>query len=691
MNMKTRIVLFLTVLLLSATGQVVAQDAPDQSAIDPDYLQWLERYDAWDKVESSIAASGSAPEFILKRARIYMNEKQPAKAASLLEQTPPFEDKAMESERLWLGGRAFRAAGEPSKAVLWFSQAGRIMSSSQMRDAFTDEPGLETLWMDVWRRMYWGWQANASLSREAQKMVLTATLQQARDVWNSDIFWKDAGALVLPDENAAKEPVPFSSLDITQADSIFIARALSACALGDFDKARSILSALGQDVVSRFWIQVVDTMDRGAKSPAMPELAQYPKANAFPRAGVLDSITPEDWLLGNEDAATWTRFRDNLLAMPASEALRAVDAETQSMLISQDMLALLQSVKLAFAVLAGENQQAKNIWKNLDRPALPLSLKLAGVILFNEAPRAVLPKDIREARRLFSVISPLASAAGARFPESPNAPFWLRLNKDEINSAMAGHWPLDRLLILADWDRRWSEGQSPDLARRILFLFPETGLGAQAAVLLAKQSIKDKNLRLAEFYAGRIPEDSHGPAGLGSMEVRAMLLMLQGKEEAALKAFNQLIAKGGELAPMTRLKLALLLQQRGDLQGGRDHLLALWQRRAELSTALQAEILFWLGEGQQAMGDMDGALDYYLRLAWKYPQENIWAITAMYRASMIYERRGYFDTAKKLLGTVIKNAATKEQREAAKARLSAIELKMRDQGGSSEGTVEYPF
>ena len=64
----------------------------------------------------------------------------------------------------------------------------------------------------------------------------------------------------------------------------------------------------------------------------------------------------------------------------------------------------------------------------------------------------------------------------------------------------------------------------------------------------------------------------------------------------------------------------------------------------------------------------------------------------MYRASLIYEKLGKYDTAKRLLKTVIKRADRKEQREAAKARIAAIDKKMGKQKSSKKNSVlVYPF
>jgi TolA-binding protein len=175
-------------------------------------------------------------------------------------------------------------------------------------------------------------------------------------------------------------------------------------------------------------------------------------------------------------------------------------------------------------------------------------------------------------------------------------------------------------------------------------------------------------------------------------DVKLRLELESGREDAALETYRQMAASSEAIPVMTRLRMALLFQQKRDFVAARDQLLAIWASRDTITTTLQAETLFWLGEGEQGMQNTDKALDYYLQLAWKYPQENIWALTAMYRASLIYEKQGKYDTAKRLLNTVVSRADRKEQREAAKARIDAIDKKMGKGGqATSGGTLVYPF
>lgn len=175
------------------------------------------------------------------------------------------------------------------------------------------------------------------------------------------------------------------------------------------------------------------------------------------------------------------------------------------------------------------------------------------------------------------------------------------------------------------------------------------------------------------------------------LDIKTRIELDSGRQGAALKTYQQMVKTGEPVPVMTRLRMALLFQQKKNYEAAKTELLAMWDQRASMTTALQAETLFWLGEGEHAMRNTDKALDYYLKLAWQYPQENIWALTAMYRASLIYEKRGKYETAKKLLGTVVRNAARKEQREAAKARIDAIDKKMGEQKGQNKSTLVYPF
>jgi len=74
------------------------------------------------------------------------------------------------------------------------------------------------------------------------------------------------------------------------------------------------------------------------------------------------------------------------------------------------------------------------------------------------------------------------------------------------------------------------------------------------------------------------------------------------------------------------------------------------------------------------------AKDYYFRLAWKYPQENMWAVTALHRAALICKRQGQLFTAKSILKAVKEKAGQEGQKQQAEEVLAEIEEKLGQKG-----------
>jgi tetratricopeptide (TPR) repeat protein len=265
-------------------------------------------------------------------------------------------------------------------------------------------------------------------------------------------------------------------------------------------------------------------------------------------------------------------------------------------------------------------------------------------------------------------------------------------SKNNLKRLSTRDWPFDKLLLLAYWQESFAQKPTTALAKRSAFLFDGTSFGINSVLYLADSAVRSKNLQMGAFYLNRINADSlSAPQKMSWLDTKLRLELDAGKTDTALKTFKEMSSLDERIPVMTRLRLALLYQQRRDFDTAREQLLIMWKDRNKLPTALQAETLFWLGEGEQAVRNTDKALDYYLRLAWQYPQENIWALTAMYRASLIYERQGKYETAKRLLTTVVRRADRKEQREAAKARINAIDKKMGETDKNEESALVYPF
>lgn len=684
--------------------------APVQAASSESYQQWLEKYGAWDRLENEYSqeADKDLPETILKRAEVYLNLNSPEKALEIIEMTPSFDDNATEAERLWVGGRAHRALGDLQRAVLWFSQAAKFMNkTSDMRRHFKNEYDLEYVWKDVWLKSYWSYEANYTLSRDSQKETLNQILNIGQSVWGG-AYWAKANQLLNPinsEDKAATPPAPEPvelgpdgqplPQFITMADKQAIARALAAASLEKFDEAYTYLAPVSQIPVRAFWTSLVIFLETGNTPENLAPFVDgnYLKAQAFWEGNLLApyATSRAQWLLGNPSSAPWTKFRNNLLSMPTEDANKAINNELGSMLISDQTAALLNSFKLALSLSNGDFAGSATAWNTMDKRALPITLQLAGLALFKDHLNNLLPQKPAEAFKLYPILTALSGAAGQDMVTN-QAPFWTTASPSQLKRLAKQDWPTDKLLLLAYWQQQFTKKPTDGLAKRAAFLFDDASFGLDCMLYLADEAVKAKKLQLGAFYLNKMDSDAlPGPYMVQWLDIKTRLELDSARIEAALKTYKQMVAIGEPIPVMTRLRIALLYQQRRDFDTAKRELLAMWAARDTMTTTLQAETLFWLGEGEQAMRNPDKALDYYLQLAYQYPQENIWALTAMYRASIIYEKRGKYDTAKRLLHTVIRNADRKEQREAAKARISAIDKKMGKQNSKDGSTLVYPF
>jgi hypothetical protein len=682
------------------------------AAQDDSFESWLEKYGAWDRLEQEYAAvpSGDTPETILKRAQVYLNLNSPKQALEIIEMSTAFDDNATEAQRLFLGGKAHRALGDLSKSVLWFTQSAKFtQDNSRLRQNFRQEPEMETVWSDVWTKMYWSYLSNYTLSRDAQLDALNQILAVGRTVWDDD-FWEKAAAVLNPAaDNASRAAVlpapaapelgpdglplpPF----ISKSDTEAVVSSMALVSLEKFDEARVRIETIAQPPVREFWLKVINFLETGAEPGDITVFldGNYLKAYAFWAGNVLApySASRASWLLGNPDSAPWKKFRNKLLSMPLADAHKAIDNELGSMLISEDTATLLHSFKLALSLSDGDFISSATTWNKIDKRKLPLALKLAAVLLFKEDLKNVLPLDPAESFMVYPTLCALTGAAGDDLNAKTEAPFWTVASKNNLKRLSTRDWPFDKLLLLAYWQESFAQKPTTALAKRSAFLFDGTSFGINSVLYLADSAVRSKNLQMGAFYLNRINADSlSAPQKMSWLDTKLRLELDAGKTDTALKTFKEMSSLDERIPVMTRLRLALLYQQRRDFDTAREQLLIMWKDRNKLPTALQAETLFWLGEGEQAVRNTDKALDYYLRLAWQYPQENIWALTAMYRASLIYERQGKYETAKRLLTTVVRRADRKEQREAAKARINAIDKKMGETDKNEESALVYPF
>jgi len=693
-----------------------ASPAPTDAAFE----QWLKKYGAYDRIvlPEPEQAGQLADANVLKRAEGLLMQGASREALALIEAQPAFADPAAETQRLWLGAQAHRALGDPYKAVIWYSHAAKLMDAKALKERLSAEPGLESLWVDVWRRQFWAFVGSPSASSEALEENLRTLLEQAEAAWGPQNFWvKSTEALTLatgethpvaqgeapdaadkaPAKKAAKAPAKDKDapLSVTTEDRQHIAEALAAASLEDFARAKTALQGLSDPALKDFWTAMAIFMETGKPHETKTLRASgYAKAAGFWSANLLAPFAQsrETWFLGGPGSASWLKFRNSITQLPNEEARAAVDKELQSLLLSEDMSRLLRSLKFVLLIESGDLDAARQTWEGLDKRKLPLSLRLAGGILTQENVKNLLPQEIGAAAKLSPALRSLLAAAGTGTALIAEAPFWTKAEVGR-SSTVNKAWPLDRLLVLADWQARWEAAPGPELARRSAFLFPNTAYGYECLTFLAKKAIEGRYFQLADTYLNRMADMS---ADKGSQAVRlglkAKMERDAGRDAEALESYHALTALGVPLDPKTRLDMATFLQLKNDFEGGRKQLLLLWDQRESLPRPLQAEVLFWLGEGEHSLRNYDAALDFYLRLAYEYPKEPMWPTVAMYRAAMIYELKGNFEPAKKFLRAVMATADTKEAKEAARNRLNALEAKSGKPTSEKDGPeAVYPF
>jgi len=632
---------------------------------------------------------------LLKRAETAFNLGRYSACLETLQSTPAFKDKTQEITRLWLGGKCQRALGDPVKGVIWFSQAARLMDQSVMADKFKGDPYFKSVWFDVWRSLYWGYRVTPESARESRKMLLEQTFNQAIEVWPTTYFIINSkDKLSSLNSTSDITPVVSDSGLVNDEDRLLIAKSLAAASIGEWTKADKALGSVSNSTVQTFWKSVNKYLESGKppKSVSLYNEQNLIRPASFFKAGVLEpaTVSPALWQLGAPNSPAWNIFRKKLMEMEPEAALETIDRETGSLLLSSKLVNALQNYRLAFAFLTGDMKFVENVLKRLDEDTLPMSLRIACAIAFKQPLSTVLSSSDYGSNEHLYIISGLCEAAGINYFHGIDAEFWEPIKGNELNKAINSN-PLDRLLVFAEIAQGAGSKQDSKNARRCAFLFPKSKLGAESFIYLADKAAQNRDFKLSAYYLKRVDQDKFGP------ELRLKWLtaaieydLAVGNDAKAMKVYNEILESGGVLPADKELKLALMIQQKGDLKKAQAILERIWSDRDALENdELRAEILFWIAEGEHAMGKKEKALKHYLELAWEFPEQNIWAVTAMYRSSMIYEHKGQFETAKRFLKTVIKRADRKAQKEAAQARLDSIDNKLAKVGAGKD--VSFPF
>lgn len=631
-------------------------------ASSPSFTDWLQKYHAWDVYERELAARTSNPENLLDRARTLLRLNKPRQVIELLDTT--LGDQNLDNQRLILLARANRLVEDYQACIFNWLAFGRNASPKEVQQTMQGEPGLDLLFEDVWKQWFWEsfFTQNPALFA-TRKPFLERMVQMGQSIWPNQPFWQQVPPVLGDISNLfpPASPVPAT----LPADRVLMGKTLAAWSLGFWEQGDAFLGQISTPHVTDFWYRFAELIGHPAP-PKGKDQGNNPRIKAFFTLFSPDIRSYTHWVLTPPEAPIWSSFSKQLQTMEPGQGLRMVTAERDSLFLQESIRRALDICAFALNLELGAVDHLQPNWEQLQtsEETPPLLLRIAYMILGGHPG---MPGQISQA----TLTTYLLAAAGLEHPGAVMVDFW------DAKPPSSAH-PLDYLNAYQQLTAAVATRPDPTACVHLAFLYPQSPGAQKALLFLAKEANNKGHRHLAWSYLQKIQTrhlDSEDR--IEFLLARAGMEMELGYEDAALKDYTQLMQERPQrIPPEKQLKLALLGQQKRKWAWSQQILQSLWERRAGLSEPLRAEILFWLGEGAQSQGKKQEALAYYLRLAWAYPKQNIWAVTALYRAGLMYEQQGQLATAKRLYTTVLKQSDRKSQKEAAKTRIAAVTANM---------------
>jgi TolA-binding protein len=153
--------------------------------------------------------------------------------------------------------------------------------------------------------------------------------------------------------------------------------------------------------------------------------------------------------------------------------------------------------------------------------------------------------------------------------------------------------------------------------------------------------------------------------------------------EEGLESFNRLADEYSAVGGIDRewLKVGLTFQQHKDYDAAVKVFRALIS--ATKNNEIKAEAQYWVGESLQHQGRHEAAVVEYLKVAYLYPTEGMWALTARYMAAQVYQEMGAYEEAVRLYTKVAKESGDKRKSEYARKRIEELSAKMADLPGEN--------
>ncbi|MFP4128465.1 MAG: tetratricopeptide repeat protein [Desulfonatronovibrio sp.] len=665
------IVFFVFCLLVSTSSAALCSELENQES----FHEWLRQYGAMDVYAKSIKKRQSGPQAQLDYAEALISLKDPGQALTALNSIEDHQDPMVEGRKFWIKHKALRQMEQFDQAVLAVIESSGFLGMEKTAQLMKEEPDLDTLWSNVWKRWFFNTLSIDQIN-DGRRMIMEQSVVLARSAWPDNKLWNTIEIPLTSTESTKNRP---------SSDHINIARALALWSIANWDLAEASLTEISSPDPQSFFENFAEFLKTSDLETWTPN-SETSKSSGFIHAysDHLQKYALDDFRLSSPETGSWKPFLAEIKQLEPESALQMIKQELSYALLPAEVRGRLQALAFIYELQKEEPSKALDSWEKAlsNSSELPFTLYLAASLLMQDyAPM----NDLPSSRYVF--LKEILNAAGLNLDQKHLSEFWetKENNIDDLYSV----FPLDYAINFLFYNESFQTEQDQAAAENIAFLFPYSETGQNAYLSLAQHAYEQGDKTMAWKYLQNISQEfARGPRQLDLLEAKAGILMDMGREEESLATYQVILEKSPQrLIPERRLKLALLAQEKNQWNLAQDMLAELWQERADLAEPVQAEILFWLGEGSQHQGDMEEALDYYLRLAWQFPDQNIWAVTAMYRAGLIYEERGFLDTARNLFESVLKNADRDSQKEAAQQRLDTIKSRM----GSDTAKDAYLF
>ncbi|GAB6887099.1 hypothetical protein JCM13304A_05970 [Desulfothermus okinawensis JCM 13304] len=629
------------------------------------FISFLKRYGAYNVINIELKDKSKKDKSILAYANSKIFSGSPDEAISILKGVD-FKDEDLLAKLEFTLARAYRYKGDFYNGLLHYAKAFHLSGDPRQ---LLKEPDIRNFFKSVilkWSLdlLYTGSFLNNDKFLRQKKEVLDI-IKISQILWPKD---KEFTAIYHSILRLNSKDFSFSLSNNEIRDSII--SFLASLAIKYKNNINSSLK-LFKNPSQRYVLDLVyekinnDEISLDHKS----DLLNIPKCISFFDI-LIKRLNQNKWIITNSSYLL-KKLKIQSQLVGVNNFLNTINGELNSVFVPSEIKEELKQIKIALILMNKDYGLLKKELPDMDFKKLPLSLKISILLLLDK----VSSLDIGLTKDEFKEICLFLQPFGFN-PYGFNSDF--DIPNQEIEKKL-NMYPLDYFLRYAYLKNTIINGQGNEAQlKQAIFLYKETILGQMAILKLAKNVIDTGNTTLFKKYIELFDYKNLNQSLLiNYYKLMIDYYTIKNNFNKAMSYYEKIFEISPDsLNPEELIKVALYYQKNSNIDLSQKIFKHLWNNKDNLNRKIQAEILFWMAECHQIQGNLDVAIDEYLKVYWFYRDQYIWSITGLYRAALIYEQKGNLYIAKKILRDVVKNARRKSEKEAAQARLNDINKKI---------------